>query len=261
MKDPRLVNAGLVARSLIESLPSPTDWHHFDDLPVEEGSFSPIVLDEPPAIAQIRRKAALRLKELEQCLDAANWTPEAEMPLFPVDERWTLGSVEHEAPLRKIHLGYLHPIKHFPILERVPDRAIAFLTKISGWSDYVKRENHPGVGIHYHYLSAAKKRSDVLLAWDTRWQSSPGSDPLRPLFGEKHAEGRADFAARPWAWGDQKKASMYAACEVDLARWPIGEFRCASQSADAVWPSGTVVTPLPAISSPVLSSRRKSRRR
>lgn len=260
MKNDRLLNAEAVARMLIEVLPSPSPPPHSDDVRVEEYDFSPLDETEPQGIGELRWNAAVLLNELEFLLSMANWIPESDMPLIATGNQWTLGHIEKEAPLRKIHHGHLLPVKKFPILEDVSDRAIAFLTKISGWSDYVKRENHPGVGWHYHYLSAAKKRSDVLLAWDTRWQPPLGADPLRPFFGEKHAEGKADFSARPWLWGDKKKASMYAVCQGDLEKWAIGEFRCASQDAEAVWPTGTLVTPIPTTSSSIHSSSRKSRR-
>lgn len=260
MKDADLLKAETVARMLLEILPPPSRRIHFDDVRIEEETFSLPDLEEPVEVPRIRERAAGLLIELEHLLSTANWAPRGDMPLFPTATRWTLGWVEREAPMRKVLRGYLLPVKQFPILGSVSDRAIAFLSKISGWNDYVKRENHPGVGIHYHYLSDAKKRSDVLLAWDTRWHASPGTDALRPLFGEKHAEGKAGFSARPWAWCDKKKISMYNACAGDLNKWPIGEFRCASQNALAVWPGVAVITPIQIVVATITAPGQKHRR-
>jgi hypothetical protein len=222
---------------------------------------------EAPNIGPIREEIGGFVMELETVLRSNNWQPDRSGLPFPDAGRWTLGSVEQRAPIRQIHRGYLEPIRRFAVLERVPDLVVAFLARIPGWDDYVKRENHPGVGWHYHYLPDPGRRSDVLLAWDIRWQAPtvlPANrpPPRRPFFGEKHGEGKADVHAKPWLWGDKKKESMYRVCAPDLEKWKIHEFRCASNYAELVWPPGAVLTPMPvSASSNVANSGKKKRHR
>ncbi|RMI05378.1 hypothetical protein [Sinorhizobium meliloti] len=260
------MKAEALAAALREFVPSIFRCRREDVVVVGEGEWSELPT-EIPNLGPIREEASRIVKELDEVLKHSNWRPDRGPPPSPDTGHWTLGSVEQRAPARKIHLGYLEPVRLFPVVERVPDPVRAFLTQIPGWDDYLKRENHPGVGWHYHYLADLRKRSDVLLAWDTRWQAPPAPlknrlPPLHPLFGEKHGEGKADVRAKPWLWGDKKKESMYGVCAPDLRKWKIHEFRCASSQADPVWPSGAKVTPIPApVSPPARKPREKDRRR
>ncbi|WP_144083762.1 hypothetical protein [Rhizobium leguminosarum] len=222
---------------------------------------------EAPDIGPISDRVSRIVADLDEVLRHDNWRPDRTFEP-PADEgHWSIGSTEQRAPIRKIHRGYLEPIRCFSLVEHVPDLVVAFLARIPGWDDYVKREYHQGVGWHYHYLPDPGRRSDVLLAWDTRWQESAPPPtkkplPLRPFFGEKHGEGKADVQAKPWLWGDKKKESMYGLCAPDLRKWSIHEFRCASSDAEAVWPPGAVVTPMPApTASPRTKATKPKRRR
>ncbi|MBX4967809.1 hypothetical protein [Rhizobium binae] len=255
-----------LASGLLEIVPTAFRYRRENPVLIGEGEWRELPT-EVPQLGPIRDEASLIVRELDTALKHNNWRPDRNLIAFPDPGLWSLGSVEQRAPIRKIHLGYLEPIRRFPVIERVPELVVAFLTKIPGWDDYVKREYHPGVGWHYHYLSDPRKRSDVLIAWDTRWQPPAEAPddlppPPRPLFGEKHGEGKADFSAKPWLWGDRKKESMHDVCAPDLKKWPIHEFRCASNHAEPVWPSSARLTSMHVPVSPPakLSGKKKQRR-
>ncbi|MBY3150284.1 hypothetical protein HFO63_32785 [Rhizobium laguerreae] len=220
--------------------------------------------DEAPNIRPIREEIGGIVGELEHVLRRNNWEA-GRSNVSPSDAgHWSLGSIEQRARIRQIHRGYLEPIRRFSVLEYVPDLVVAYLARIPGWDDYIKRENHPGVGWHYHYLPDPGRRSDVLLAWDIRWQTPtahPANRPQqRPLFGEKHGEGKADVQAKPWLWGDKKKESMYRLCAPDLEKWKIQEFRCASNHAEPVWPADAVITPRPVSTTSDMPNGEKKKR-
>jgi hypothetical protein len=106
---------------------------------------------------------------------------------------------------------------------------------------------HGGVKWHFHYIDARHRRSDVILSFDTRWNmttSAKGPYRLRPLFVERHAEGKAKFTAHPERWETEKPTSMYEICSRDLHKG-IEHFRCAKNGSDAVWPRDATLTPHP----------------
>jgi hypothetical protein len=158
-------------------------------------------------------------------------------------EFWSLGSQVIYFPIRAIHGGFVEPVRRIPIISHVPDSLVAFFLEIPGERDLLKRERHNQVGWHYHYLDFKKARSNIVLSWDTRALRVCGSD--HPLFQETHAEGRADFRARPDRWGSSKKRSMHRACAPDLDKWSLNTFRCASKEANPVWPLSAMLTARP----------------
>lgn len=145
-------------------------------------------------------------------------------------------------PSRIVHGGFLDPVSRIPILTRVPARVVLYLITIDRGEDYLQNETHSGVGWHYHYLDWRKRRSDVVLCWDTRWIST-GPPSKRGLFVEKHPDGGKPFKARPGSWSDRKRGTMYAVCEADLKKRRIDEYRCAADKAEAVCPRDAVLTP------------------
>lgn len=255
------MKAKILAFEMLQLVPSYYREQREDAVVLEDGEWLDLP-EEVPTMGPVREHATRLVDKIERALQEENWQPDKTFDASQYAGSWTLGWVEQRAPARRIHRGYLQPVRIFPIVERVPKLVLAFLAKIPGWSDYVKRENHPGVGWHYHYLTDPKTRSDALLAWDTRWQRPTGGpNALQPLFGEKHGEGKADVHAKPWLWGDKKKRSMYEVCARDLLKWKIDAFRCASLHADPVWPTTGTVTPMPAIpSGSSLSAGKKKKR-
>lgn len=168
----------------------------------------------------------------------------------PIEGPWLFGIIPSRFPLRPIIRGFLQPVQPTPLVASLPEKvALYFITMLPDGRDGLVREHHGGIGIHYHYLDRQKRRSDVILSFDTRWVPPTGlsSDPrlaLRPLFVENHAEGKAHFSAKPWSWHDEKRLSMYATCARDL-HFGIQSFRCAANGSDAVWPRSSMLTPHP----------------
>ena len=142
------------------------------------------------------------------------------------------------------------PRRKLPVLRRIPDEVALYLIAIDEGEEYLKRENH-GMGYHYHYLNWRKDRSNVILSWDTRWKEpDPHTNPpnICPLFVEPHGEvGNANFKAKPWLWREKKRKSIYDACSPDLAKWPIGAFKCPSNNSEIVYPPGSALTPHSAV--------------
>ena len=159
-------------------------------------------------------------------------------------QNWSFSTYLNEEYPRDIHLGYLIPRKISALYRNVPPIVVAFLIELPGGKDFLDRENH-NFGWHDHYLDKKHRRSDVILSWDTRWKLGAkhlSGSAIRPIFSERHAEGKAKFVARPELWGDTKRESVHESCSPDLKR-DIKEFRCASNKSDAVWPIGSVLTP------------------
>ena len=176
------------------------------------------------------------------------------LPEVPVDDRfvraftqghWSIGGGIQTLTPREVLRGFIVPVKEVPSGVAVTLKVFALLT-VEGHDDLLDRHLHGG--IHYHYVLRNRTYTKTLLCWDTRWSPTDlGNDPTglknRPLFNELHAEGKNRGNARPGWWGDEKRRSIRNACESDLARWPIREFRCASNGATPVWPIGAVLTP------------------
>ena len=146
-------------------------------------------------------------------------------------DNWTLGSIVMRFEMRPIWGGYVQACQEIPIGSTLTDRTFAFFLRISGLSDVLTREIHGQSGYHYHYCNERKERSDTILCFDIRPRFKQ-----KPLFSEGHAEGKAKFKARPRAWKDEKRSSVYLACEPDLLRWPNGPFKHPGKGASFVWP-------------------------
>lgn len=186
---------------------------------------------------------------LQEALEDTGWDPDvSDIPQTERDQ-WTFGTaINFRGGPKPILRGFIQPLRREPVLRRVPDRVALYLITLDGGEDYLDRETH-GMGKHYHYLNWRKERSNVILSWDTRWKEpNPQTKPptLRALFVEPHGEkSNADFVARPDLWGFKKRATMYEACAPDLAKWSIGEFKCAANESEIVHPPGRTLTPHP----------------
>lgn len=185
---------------------------------------------------------------LKTALNKTGWDPDVSNIPDAERDRWTFGAaLTLRGSPRNIVGGFLQPLRIEPMVRRVPDSIALYLISIEDGEDFLKRENH-NMGWHYHYLNWRKDRSNVILSWDTRWQtpsSQTKTSQRRGLFVEPHGEKGADFPARPDLWGPKKRISMYDACSPDLATWPIKEFKCASNNSDLVYPPGATLTPHP----------------
>ena len=210
-----------------------------------------VLLEEYGGQQRLVRPAKQLVEDLEAALSGAGWNRDLSTPNRLDEGRWTFGSAMTLIGRRRdIHRGFLDPIRTIPILDRVSDRVALYLITVEHGEDYLKREAHSGVGWHYHYLDWNERRSNVILCWDTRWETpNPQTNPpaRRGLFVEKHAEGGKPFTAHPGAWGERKRKSMYNACETDLLSRDIKEYRCAANKSEVVHPRDAILTPHPSV--------------
>lgn len=170
--------------------------------------------------------------------------------------RWTLGRQCEALAPKKILRGFLTPVRDVPAYSSVTVRVFAFLS-INGCKDLLDR--HLSQGIHYHYALPNETHTTTMICFDTRWKPNPKTGQLvRPLFHELHARGAKNKKASPERWREEKRKSIWDACNPDLARWQIQEFRPASNGASPVWPQGTTV--LPRANLPAKSNPRKRRK-
>lgn len=206
-------------------------------------------IEAQPRIHEMERSPfhsqAERLVEiLFSILSEDKWEPEKPAEEVPAQEAWSFGLVIEQTMPRQIYNGFLRPRCVSPWVENVPEIVVQFLITLPGGKDHLDREHHGPVGWHYHYLDMKQRRSDVILCWDTRWPGAKAFSPSapRPLFFESHSVRTAKFTARPERWSDKKRESMYDACTPDLQKWSLPEFRCAANTAEAVWPRGSNLT-------------------
>ncbi|MBZ9850015.1 hypothetical protein LB565_18695 [Mesorhizobium sp. CA14] len=249
------MNPEVLARFLFETAPHPEGYTE-PPIVLYEGEWSPLP-EETPVIGPTKDRAIQLVEDIAQKLKDSNWRPDLRPAFQPDCGPWKFGVIRQRAAIRKIHRGYLEPFRRFAFVDDLPELVALFLIGLPGGEDYLDRDNH-SVGWHYHYLPDRYTRSDVILSWDTRWVP-PNQCAIRPIFEEKHGEGRYSFRANPWLWGDAKKQSMHEMCAPDLRRWPIETFRCASNKAGAVWPATATLTPVPVAASVGSRTAKKKR--
>lgn len=81
----------------------------------------------------------------------------------------SLGTVLQILPARRIVRGFLEPVRAVPFIPYVPPNVMQLITEIPQSSHHkIWREQHGPVGWHYHYVDRDRRRSDTLIAWDTR---------------------------------------------------------------------------------------------
>lgn len=243
-------------------LTSPTDlalelrriWLRLLEWDVAKAAADPIMEQQElplpqsdPEFEHEQRLAFQLIGDLDRALRDENWSSLATANEVDGDGRaCAYGLVPRRAPMREIVRGFLQPVRYLPLVKSVPKRVELFLRiMLPGGNDGLEREEHGGVKWHFHYIDAKHRRSDVMLSFDTRWAIATGArglDTLRPLFVERHAEGKAKFTAHPGRWKTEKRISMYAICSRDLHKG-IEHFRCAKNGSEAVWPPSAMLTP------------------
>lgn len=231
----------------------------------DEQVFEPVVeeeegllLPEPDEMFARERKLAVELLDALDCaLRKDNWSPPTTTETDGEGVSYVYGLFPQWAPMRRIVRGFLAPVRYLPLVENISEQVALYLkyeAMLPGGDYGLLREEHGGNKWHFHYIDKNRHRSNVILSFDTRWTKTAvqmnDSDP-RPLFVERHAEGKADFIARPSKWKEELRASMHCICARDLKKG-IEHFRCAKNGADPVWPLGATLTPHP---SSALASR------
>ncbi|MER8917685.1 hypothetical protein NKI32_28205 [Mesorhizobium sp. M0761] len=223
-----------------------SELSRFDlNLPFGPTSELPLWPNPPGWVTEHGLKHLLReVEELLTALDQLRHKEhfDAHHPPLQEGEFWSLGAIKFRFAPRPIHRGFLEPARYanYVILD---EGLVAYLITVSGDDHTLKREHHDHFGWHYHYLDRKKRRSDVILCWDTFAKVT--SQDNRSLFYEGHAEGNSSFPARPNLWAERKRKSIHDACGPDLLKWPINEFKAPGKTSVAVWPLGAVLTPKP----------------
>ena len=138
----------------------------------------------------------------------------------------TLSVCRGRAPFLR---GHVDRYVNVPLITTSNPYVAYFLQTIPNIGDKLKRENHAHFGIHYHYLNRYEARSNTILCFrpETEW----------PLFSERHAEKRSEFDARPGAWSERKRRSVYRVLKPETKRFRAAEFRRPSKEAAIVWKS------------------------
>lgn len=195
-------------------------------------------LEQQESLGMSREEISRIVNELDSDL------PDIEIEQSIIDEyasaEWTFGLEFERMPAKPILRGFVIPTRTTPINTPVSLRLYAFIT-INGCKDLLDRHLHQG--IHYHYALADMTHTTTMICWDTRWSpSSDNKSRVRGLFHEIHGRGSKFVRARPDRWGNEKRQSIREACEPDLRRWKITEFRCASFSSLPVWPLNSVTS-------------------
>jgi len=187
--------------------------------------------------------------DLDHALVDSEFRP-APLDELPDGEFWSIGAYVSSEPARPMFKGFLEPVRRLPVVGALPDLVVSYLITLPDL-DLLDREHHGHIKWHYHYLTEKKKRTNVVLCWDTRAKPPQPEDKkwVRSLFQETHGEGHVTSWARPDLWSGEKKLSMHQACSPDLVEWPLSEFRCASNKAGPVWPESALLTPHPSSAS------------
>lgn len=130
-----------------------------------------------------------------------------------------------------VQWGRLDAFTHTAWVERGPTPLLFRLIAIAGEKCEIERENHGSWGYHYHYLDHKGRRSDVIFSFLPTDTNTPAR-----LWWERHGEGKAAFSPDVQAWGASKRTSIHGACERDLRKRKLADYKCPSKEALALWP-------------------------
>ena len=149
----------------------------------------------------------------------------------PVKERWRVGTLRHSMGGREVLRGRLLFCRDVPLAHPLPLATLLFFKQIAipGLSDELVLENHDHFGYHYHYSVKGMGRSDTILSFGN-------ADGITRLKNESHAVNKALAKARPNAWKDRKRMSIYEVCLPDLSNKGLKNFKIQSKNASNVWP-------------------------
>jgi hypothetical protein len=103
---------------------------------------------------------------------------------------------------------------------------VFFLINVQG-GDALDRENHDGMGYHFHYVNTSGRRplrTDVLLTFDPNEVSPPDT-----LFWEHH--GASSIHGDPSRWGTRRTRAVYHAARPSLMKPGKATFRPPSNGA------------------------------
>lgn len=115
------------------------------------------------------------------------------------------------------------------LLIRFP-HVVAFLIPIAK-GEALDRENHDGIGYHFHYVSTRARRivrTNVLLTFDPGEASPPDT-----LYWEYHSA--YPLAADPMRWGSQRTRAVYDAARPSLLKPGKTHFRKPARHATQLY--------------------------
>jgi hypothetical protein len=140
------------------------------------------------------------------------------------------GHLKYEG-LLWVQWGRLEAYTHYAFVEHGLTPQLFELITIVGERCGIERENHGSWGYHYHYVDDKRRRSDVIFSFlptDTK-------TPPR-LWWERHAEGKAEVSPDVLTWGASKRTSIHRACERDLTKRRLADYKRPSKEALVLWP-------------------------
>lgn len=130
-----------------------------------------------------------------------------------------------------VQWGRIEAFTHFAWVEEERTPLLFRLITIAGQKCGIERENHGSWGYHYHYLDHKGRRSDVIFSFSPSDTSKPPQ-----LWWERHGEGKAAFSPDVPAWGTPKRTSIHKACDLDLAKRKLADYKRPSREACVLWP-------------------------
>jgi hypothetical protein len=81
---------------------------------------------------------------LDRALEEAGF--DAELPPVGAWDFFSLGTMTLYGKPRQIHAGFVQPVLRLPVITRLTNRVIAFLTQIPGDHEWLEGENHSNLG-------------------------------------------------------------------------------------------------------------------
>lgn len=194
-------------------------------------------------------KVADRIKETGSCLRSIDG-PQLQLALNGFDSPLPRNAhrngsdrnalrVEIIKQVDEVRGGFLERYEtRWVLIPKALPSIMALIIKIDRKGDHLVAENHNLR--HYHYCNWKGLRTDVILTFDVE-----NTICKKPLFWEKHGEGKAKGRANAPSWKERKRRSIYDAVSPELKALSLDIFRRPSNRAENVWPLNVKLTKRP----------------